>query len=111
MGCCSSDAMPDVPNVIKPDPDVNTTITAVTKRLGVFGGRDFSVHEGSYPTDSDEVKQKMWMWFNKSNGGRNYNVHPVVICIVNNVSRALDFRCHRFGELYSRLERKGAQEG
>jgi hypothetical protein len=69
MGCCSSDAMPDVPDNIISDPDVNTTVTAVTKALGRFSSRDYSVHKDVYPKDSTEVKQKMWMWFNKSNGG------------------------------------------
>jgi len=67
MGCCSSDALPDVPDVIIDDPDVNTTIKAVVKRLG--RGRDFSVHKDEYPSNSTEVTQKMWLWFNKSNGG------------------------------------------
>jgi hypothetical protein len=67
MGCCSSDAMPDVPDVIQTDPDVNRTIKVVTKTLG--SGRDYSVHENEYPNNSNDVKQKMWMWFNKSNGG------------------------------------------
>lgn len=71
MGCCSSDALPDVPDNIIPDPDVNTTIQVVTKRLG--RGRDFSVHATPYPSTSEEVKQKMWMWLNKSDGG--YHTH------------------------------------
>jgi len=65
MGCCSSDALPDVPDVIIEDPDMNSTIVAVVKRLG--GGRDFSVHKDTYPYSSS--RQEMWMWFNKSNGG------------------------------------------
>lgn len=71
MGCCSSDALPDVPNEIKGDPDVNTTIKVVTKTLG--SGRDYSVHEFPYPTNSEDVKQKMWLWLNKSNGGELMN--------------------------------------
>lgn len=70
MGCCSSDALPDVPDVIIDDPDVNTTIKAVVKRLG--RGRDFSVHKNEYPSNSTEVTQKMWLWFNKSNGGETF---------------------------------------
>lgn len=58
--------MPDVPPVIKPDPDVNTTIKVVTKTLG--SGRDYSVHEAPYPTE--DAKQKIWLWLNKSNGGK-----------------------------------------
>ena len=71
MGCCcSSDSLPDVPDVIKPDPDFEGTIKVVTKALGTLGGgRDFSVHEFPYPTDSNDVKQKMWLWLNKSDGG------------------------------------------
>jgi len=67
-GCCSSDALPDVPEVIIPDPDANTPIKAVVKQIG-WGGRDYSVHKDVYPSNKEEVKQKMWMWFNKSNGG------------------------------------------
>ena len=75
MGCCLSDAMPDVPQVIKPDPDAKATITAVTRRIGMFG-RDFSVHEGSsFPSNSDDVVQKMWMWINKSDGGEYVELH------------------------------------
>ena len=79
MGCCcSSDATPDVPQNIIPDPDVNTTIKVVTRKLGMFS-RDYSVHEGEYPKDSTEAKEKMWMWINKSNGGIFFSlifVHP-----------------------------------
>ena len=67
MGCCSSDALPDVPNIVIDDPDVKSTIVAVVKRLGE--GRDFSVHKDSYPYSSSRVVQEMWMWFNKSNEG------------------------------------------
>ena len=66
--CCSGDSLPDVPQVIIPDPDVNSTITAVTRRIGMFG-RDFSVHKDAYPQDKEEIKEKMWMWLNKSDGG------------------------------------------
>mmetsp|Transcript_28699 Transcript_28699/g.48162 ORF Transcript_28699/g.48162 Transcript_28699/m.48162 type:complete len:216 (-) Transcript_28699:304-951(-) len=70
MGCCSSDALPDVPEVIQPDPDFTSTATVVTKRIGRMWGRDYSVHRGSeFPKSSEEVKQKMWMWFNKSDNG------------------------------------------
>lgn len=70
MGCCSSDALPDVPDLIIDDPDVKGSIVAVVKRLG--GGRDFSVHKDTYPYSSSRVVQEMWMWFNKSNGGDIY---------------------------------------
>ena len=73
-GCCSSDALPDVPEVIIPDPDANTPIKAVVKQIG-WGGRDYSVHKDGYPSNKEEVKQKMWLWFNKSNGGIFYLLH------------------------------------
>mmetsp|Transcript_14260 Transcript_14260/g.32001 ORF Transcript_14260/g.32001 Transcript_14260/m.32001 type:complete len:347 (+) Transcript_14260:83-1123(+) len=70
MGCCSSDAMPDIPEKITGDPDVNEQITACVKRIGMWG-RDYSVHEGEkYPASSDAAKNTMWMWFNKSDGGQ-----------------------------------------
>jgi hypothetical protein len=47
---------------------MNTPIKAVVSRIGMWG-RDFSVHQDVYPQSKEEVKQKMWMWINKSNGG------------------------------------------
>jgi hypothetical protein len=67
MGCCISDALPDIPDVLIPDPDANDTIRAVVRRIG--WARDYSVHKDVYPQTSEEVKQKMWMWINKSDGG------------------------------------------
>ena len=84
MGCCSSDALPDVPDVIIDDPDVNTTIKAVVKRLG--RGRDFSVHKNEYPSNSTEVTQKMWLWFNKSNGGEIFFSVILFVYLFQNLS-------------------------
>lgn len=69
MGCCcSGDSLPDVPSVIKPDPPMQGPVKFVTKRMGMFG-RDYSVHENVYPSDKEQVKEQMWLWLNKSNGG------------------------------------------
>jgi hypothetical protein len=57
-----------VPKTIKPDPDVGRPLTVVVQRLGRFFGRDYSVHEGSYPATAEEVREQMWLWFNKSEG-------------------------------------------
>lgn len=67
-GCCSGDSLPDVPAVIKPDPAMAGNITFVTKRLGMWG-RDYSVHENVYPDNKEQVKEQMWLWLNKSDGG------------------------------------------
>jgi hypothetical protein len=64
----SSDSLPPVPKNIKPDPDVGRPLTVVVQRLGRFFGRDYSVHEGSYPKTADDVREQMWLWFNKSDG-------------------------------------------
>lgn len=63
-----SDALPPIPKEVKPDPDVNVPMTVVVRRIGNFFGRDYSVHEGvQYPSSSTDVREKMWLWFNKSN--------------------------------------------
>jgi hypothetical protein len=88
--CCSTDALPDVPDVLTPDPEMNTPIKAVVSRIGMWG-RDFSVHQDVYPQSKEEVKQKMWMWINKSNGGeielRHLVVHIFTACTCRQRSR------------------------
>lgn len=69
MGCCSSDSLPVIPQSIKPDPDCNASITTVVRRIGVMWGRDYSVHEGTeFPSNSEQRRETMWMWFNKQTG-------------------------------------------
>lgn len=66
--CCHSDSLPPVPKNIKPDPDVGRALTVVVQRLGVMWGRDYSVHENEYPATAEQVREQMWLWFNKSDG-------------------------------------------
>ena len=44
MGCCMSDSLPVIPEVILPDPAVNETVSIHVKRLGMFG-RDFAIYK------------------------------------------------------------------
>ncbi len=65
-GCCSLDSLPPVPEVIKPDPDYNP-ISVYVRNLGMFFGRDFSIHEGvEFP--KNDPQNCIWLWFNKSTG-------------------------------------------
>lgn len=65
MGCCSSDVVPEPPEVIKPDPGVDPVVVQVAA-LGMWGGsRDFGVWEGKRPTDNGDANKSVWLWFNK----------------------------------------------
>lgn len=70
-GCClGGDLVPPPPLIIKPDPDVAAPIRAVTARLGFFGAsRDLGVWDANEPDGMDLPKEKIWLWFNKSNTG------------------------------------------
>ncbi len=78
MGCCcSGDTVPPVPKNMRPDPDADQPINAVAARLGYFGAsRDFGIWYENRPKDSDEQKDNIWLWFNKSNveGGKKRQV-------------------------------------
>jgi hypothetical protein len=65
--CCSVDSLPDVPEIIQPDPEANGSVTFKTRQLG--GGRDYAVYKDAFPTNSADNVQKMWLWLNKSDGG------------------------------------------
>lgn len=71
MGCCSSDVVPDAPEVLKPDPTGNPVKVQIAA-FGMFGGsRDFGIWENVRPTNGDEAKKSVWLWFNKSDLGPN----------------------------------------
>ena len=65
-GICSSDSLPDVPKVIRPDPEVNAgALRFAIRKMGMFIGRDYSVYEGVVPDSSTDKVEKMWLWLNK----------------------------------------------
>lgn len=66
MGCC--DSLPDIPNVIQPDPDMVDCCTVSVSKMG--WSRDYAIYQGStLPPNKEEKTQKMWLWFNKSDSG------------------------------------------
>lgn len=69
MGCCfGTDSLPPVPDQNQPDPPTNMPMQVCVHRMGQYG-RDWAVYNGTvYPSKSDDRKQKMWLWFNKSDG-------------------------------------------
>lgn len=70
-GCCSLDSLPPVPEKITPDPDVNKPVKVSVARLGSMWGRDYGVWKEKLPSGSDERKNTIWLWFNKSDNGPN----------------------------------------
>jgi hypothetical protein len=79
MGCCNSlfDNVPEVPPVIKPDPDfTNQPVTFVSAALGFFGmSHDFGVWENEYPDKSKDRKEKIWLWFRKRPAGNDFKIN------------------------------------
>ena len=75
MGCCcSSDYTPDVPDVIQDAPGEEEETSIVISQLGVFGSRDYGIWKGKeVPKSSEDRKQKMWMWLNKSSDPNDSN--------------------------------------
>lgn len=65
-GCCSSDSIPDPPEIIMADPEIPTAAKIVTAPLGYWGmSRDYGVWKDEYPGSYSEAKKKIWLWFNK----------------------------------------------
>jgi len=65
MGCCfSGDVIPDAPKELRTDPDFMTPQEFAVKALGMFGtSRDFGVWEKEYPDNSNDRREKMWLWY------------------------------------------------
>jgi hypothetical protein len=79
MGCCGSlfDNIPEVPPVIKPDPDLSgQPITFVSAALGFFGwSHDYGIWENEYPEKSSDRKEQIWLWFRKRKMGADFKIN------------------------------------